>query len=240
MAWAEDTRIPVVVELFTSEGCASCPPADEALLQLERSQPVSKARVIALEEHVDYWNPQGWKDRFSSPAFSVRQSEYARVFHSDSIYTPQMVVEGQAGFVGDDVDTATSEIGKAAANQAYSLRLQPAPAPGNASVTELSIYVKHERPGKPAPADVYLAITESRLSSEVRAGENAGRRVRHSPVVRSFGVIGSIDSRPFEQVGLKSTLKFPEEWKRENLRAVVFVQDRSTRRITGAQVVDLR
>ena len=102
MIWADDGRAPVIVELFTSEGCSSCPSADNLLARLERTQPVENAHVIALEEHVDYWNQLGWKDRFSNPLFRGRQNDYARFFQTDNIYTPQMVVNGQAQFVGDD------------------------------------------------------------------------------------------------------------------------------------------
>src|SRR5580704_7781887 len=105
---AEDRRSPVVAELFTSEGCSSCPPADELLDRLERSMP--NVRVIALEEHVDYWNNLGWTDRFSSPLFRARQNEYALYFKSDSIFTPQMVVNGHVQLVGDDADRARYEI----------------------------------------------------------------------------------------------------------------------------------
>ncbi|MDQ6758585.1 MAG: DUF1223 domain-containing protein, partial [Acidobacteriota bacterium] len=88
--------VPVVVELFASEGCSSCPSADSLLARLEKTQPVENAYVIALEEHVDYWNQLGWKDRFSNPLFRGRQNDYARFFQTDNIYTPQMIVNGQA------------------------------------------------------------------------------------------------------------------------------------------------
>src|SRR5215472_12645324 len=106
---------PVIVELFTSEGRSSCPPADALLARLEHTQPVAGARVIALEEHVDYWNQLGWTDPFSAPLYRIRQNDYARLFQVDSVYTPQMVVGGQAGFVGGDADRAFHEISRAAA-----------------------------------------------------------------------------------------------------------------------------
>jgi len=100
---ANDTpRVAVLAELFTSEGCSSCPPADDLLRQLLREQPVAGVEVIAISEHVDYWNRLGWRDPFSSSQFSDRQSEYARSFGDGQIYTPQLVIDGSAAVVGND------------------------------------------------------------------------------------------------------------------------------------------
>src|SRR5262245_55537745 len=108
-------RVPVIVELFTSEGCSSCPPADEALRRLASTQPVPGVEIVAMSEHVDYWNSLGWTDPFSSAQFSQRQDEYAKAFGLDGIYTPQMVVDGREEFVGNDVGKAGRAIAGAAA-----------------------------------------------------------------------------------------------------------------------------
>src|SRR5689334_4635092 len=114
LAYAQDSRIPVIVELFTSEGCSSCPPADALLARLEKNQPVAGAEVIPLALHVDYWNHLGWADPFSSHQFSERQGEYAAVFGNDSVYTPQMVVDGVREFNGSNSSLAQEAIAKAA------------------------------------------------------------------------------------------------------------------------------
>src|ERR1700679_1178000 len=106
LAIAADRPVPVIVELFTSEGCSSCPAADSLLARLEQAEPVPGAPVGAIEEHVDYWNQLGWTDPFSSPQFRARQNDYAVAFHANNIYTPQMVVNGQTEFVGSDMTRA--------------------------------------------------------------------------------------------------------------------------------------
>jgi hypothetical protein len=238
IGFAQDRRPAVVVELFTSEACSNCPPADEMLDRLERS--VSNVHVIALEEHIDYWNNTGWTDRFSAPIFHARQNDYALFFQNTSIFTPQMGVNGHVQFVADDATRATYEINHAATSTQYAVRLQPQRSAKDPSLTDLSIYVKNNGPNKPTPSDVYLAISEDRLTSNVRSGENAGRMLRHGPVVRSFGVIGNIEARAFNEVGLKSTLKIPAEWNADHLRAVVFIQEHRSRQIIAAAVTSLK
>jgi len=239
LALAAERPVPVIVELFTSEGCSSCPAADRLLGRLEQTQPVPGAQVIGIEEHVDYWNQLGWNDPFSSPQYRARQNDYAVAFHASDIYTPQMVVNGQAEFVGSDMNEALHEIGAAAQTASTLITLGANPNSRDPELLDLAVQVSNPRSTKWRDSNVYLAVTESGLTNFVPRGENAGRTLRHSSVVRSFGVIGRVDPKGANGGQLVSTLRLPPEWKREHLRAVVFVQERGTFRITGASVVDL-
>lgn len=238
-ASADDHRVPVIVELFTSEGCSSCPPADQLLSRMEKTQPVAGVRVIALEEHVDYWNSLGWTDPFSSSQYRFRQNDYGRKFSNDNIYTPQMIVSGVAQFVGTDSDRAYQEIARAAQAQVTMIDLKAASSASDPDLMELSVQVTNPKTGKIQNSNVYLAVTETELSTNVQRGENSGRLVRHASVVRSFGVIGKIDSKGASVGSINNTLRLPREWRRENLHAVVFVQEKDSYKITGAGIADL-
>ena len=167
-------RAPVLVELFTSEGCSSCPPADRLLGLLD-------SQVIVLSEHVDYWDSLGWKDRFSSPAFTERQSSYAHAFGLDSPYTPQMVIDGAVQFTGSDARQAQAELQKAASRARTSI-----------SLVRNDAGVRIETQGPPHDADLWLALADPTASTQVKNGENKGRELKHVAVVRSLRKIASV------------------------------------------------
>jgi hypothetical protein len=239
LALAADRPVPVIVELFTSEGCSSCPAADRLLSYLDHMQPVPGAQVVALEEHVDYWNQLGWNDPFSSPQYRARQNDYAMGFRASNIYTPQMVVNGETEFVGSDTSRAYHEIELASQNATTVVGLGASANPRDPDLLDLSVQVTSSKTAKSRDSNVYLAVTENGLTTLVQGGENSGRKLRHSAVVRSFGVIGRVKPDGAKGGQLVSTLRLPHEWKRENLRAVVFVQERETHHITGASVLNL-
>ncbi len=225
-------RTPVVVELFTSEGCSSCPPADSLLLRLERTPPNLNIEVIALSEHVDYWNQLGWQDRFSSPAFTARQQEYGRAFRMENVYTPQMVVDGQTELLGSDAPRATQEIQKAAQGPKAIVEMSLL------SAESLRLKVESLPPGT-QEADILLAVTEAELESSVQRGENSGRQLRHTGVVRSLVSLGRLDTKKAGAYSADIALKLRPEWRRENLKLVLFVQDRGSHRILGAATLRL-
>lgn len=228
------TRTPVVVELFTSEGCSSCPPADELLSRMARQQPIENVEVIALEEHVDYWNELGWVDPFSSGEWTARQQVYAGVLGNGNAYTPQMVVDGKTEFVGSQSRKAWQAVQRAAAEQKARVTLRPGSSPDSGTAKlSVSITKLPETPGRDT-AEVWLAITETGLHSAVKRGENAGEDLRHAAVVRSIRKIGEAKAGGETSFSGDATVPLRAEWKRENLHSVVFVQEKRSRRILGA------
>jgi hypothetical protein len=235
---------PVIVELFTSEGCSSCPPADDVIASLAKTQPVPGAEIIALGEHVDYWNRLGWTDPFSSSEFSRRQREYSSAFASDEVYTPQMIVDGEAEFVGSNMAKARAAIAHAASLPKATVEIGRAENQGSAkrgaNSLKLAVSVNHLPAAKPGDtADVMLALTQDGLSSNVARGENGGRRLIHDAVVRQLSVIGRINLEEGGSFSAAPVINIPGDWNRKSVHVVVFVQERSSRRVLGAASTNL-
>ena len=225
-----NSRTPVLIELFTSEGCSSCPPADELLQKLDRSQPVSGAEAIVLSEHVDYWNDIGWTDPYSSHEYSERQDAYARRFRLDTVYTPQMVVDGRVELVGSNERRALQAIENASKTEKAEVKLSPARVAGD---KQISVHVE----AGPLPAssgasgaDVFLATADESDESHVARGENAGRTLTHVAVLRHLERVGSVSGTKGFSQDVKLRL---DPAAARNLRIVAIVQESPTGRVWG-------
>jgi len=206
-------RAPVLVELFTSEGCSSFPPADRLLERLD-------AQAIVLSEHVDYWDRLGWKDRFSSHVFTERQEAYAREFGVDGPYTPQMVVDGAAQFVGNDARSADDEIAKAARSPKVRIQL-----------ARTGTGIRIEIDGPPNRAEIWLVVADNSALSQVAAGGNKGHELHHVAVVRSLRKIGSLKRGG----SFGGEVALPAGAAAQ--RIVVFLQEPGQARVLGAAVI---
>jgi hypothetical protein len=233
-------RKPVVVELFTSEGCSSCPPADALLQKLETQQPIAGAEIIALEEHVDYWNHDGWIDPYSSPEWTERQQDYATLFKNDA-YTPELVVDGRSQFVGNNAREADVEIRTAARNAKTVVAIAPGKPDASGSQRFAVSVGKLEGNKFLDVAEVWLAVTEDALHSSVSRGENAGHVLHHVATLRSLHKIGVVDANGGSvSFTVDPEVKFNSHWDVENLHVIVFVQKRKSREILGAASIKIK
>lgn len=206
-------RAPVLVELFTSEGCSSCPAADRLLEKLD-------PQAIVLSEHVDYWDHQGWKDPFASHAFTARQESYSRILSVEGVYTPQMVIDGDREFVGSDGRRATEAIAKAIRRKKAEVRL-----------SRMDAGLQVEISAAPGSADVFLAVADDSATSQVAAGENSGRSLHHVAVLRSLQKIGSVKRGG----GFSRLVELPRGAASQ--RAIVFVQESGPGKVCGAAML---
>ena len=230
----EAARRPVLVELFTSEGCSSCPPADALLQQLEQQQPVAGAEIIAIEEHVDYWNHDGWLDPFSSPEWTQRQQSYVALLKADA-YTPELVVNGRRQFVGNNAREAELEIENAAGGLKTEVTIASGGA-GSKGSKQFSVSVgKMEQKTAGDVAEVWLAVTEDGLHSSVNRGENSGHVLHHVATLRSLQRIGVAGANGASaSFTAEPVVKFNSHWNVESLHVTVFVQEKKSRQILGA------
>ena len=225
-------RVPVLLELFTSEGCSSCPPADSLLEALDMNQPVAGANIIVLSEHVDYWDEGGWKDPFSSAALTSRQRNYGRRFHLEGVYTPQIVVDGQAELVGSRGSQVREAIEKAARRPKAPLDIGLA---GRDS-TSLTVQIGFQSMGG-SDGTVFVALAESHVESQVGGGENSRRHLRHVAAVRALIPAGTV--RAGESFSKQVKLSIPPGTGKGGWRVVAFVQERSSGRVLGATQLSL-
>jgi hypothetical protein len=206
-AGADTPRAPVLVELFTSEGCSSCPPADHLLESLD-------PQAIVLSEHVDYWDGLGWRDPFSDHANTRRQEAYARGFGIEGPYTPQMVIDGAAEFVGNDTRRAMDEMARARSREKIGVHL---------ARTAAGVQVRIDPAAR--AADVWLALADDSGTSQVAAGENKGRRLHHVAILRSLRKIGAVKPG----AGFDLNVHVPPDTG----RVIVFLQDGGLGKVYG-------
>lgn len=230
---AADTHAatPVLVELFTSEGCSSCPPADEWLQRMDAAQPLPGAQLIVLSEHVDYWNHDGWKDPYSSSLVTQRQSDYVRALGLQTPYTPQVIVDGATDLHLTDDQQTEQTLQQAAASPKVSVRITSATLdPANPSVVRAHVEVDGGSAGE--NADIYAAIALSHAESQVLRGENSGKHLTHVAVVEQLTKIGKMEKGKTFSRDIEIKLKPGTDPK--NIRLVVFAQKSGPGKVLGA------
>jgi hypothetical protein len=221
----------ILVELFTSEGCSSCPPADALLQKMDASQPVAGGQVIVLSEHVDYWDHDGWKDPNSSPALTDRQSSYVRALGLSTAYTPQLIVDGTREMRAGDPHQMGQILREAAATPKVPVRISTVSVDaGSPAVLRMHIeadgnFAKHN-------ADVYVVVALERVESQVLHGENGGRHLTHVAVVQQLTKIGRLPRG--KTFGEDVQLKLKPGTDPKNVRLVAFVQEPGPGRLLGA------
>ncbi|HZC65861.1 MAG TPA: DUF1223 domain-containing protein [Candidatus Dormibacteraeota bacterium] len=187
---------PVVLELFTSEGCSSCPPADVLLSDLQNKPIIGGTDVIAFEEHVDYWNSGGWNDAFSSHQWTQRQADYQAAFGRSpaGIYTPQLVVDGNHEVIGSNAANVLALVMAESKQPKISVKIAPAASQKGMQAFTVTAGSATDS-ALPADAEVFLAVTETGLHSSVTAGENSGKALQHAAVLRRMEKIGAIRAK---------------------------------------------
>lgn len=222
---------PVLVELFTSQGCSSCPPADRLLSRL-----AGEDDVIPLAYHVDYWNYIGWQDPFSKSAWSERQRSYARSLGHGRVYTPQLVVDGASDCVGSDADAVERQIAEARRRGSRArLTLDLSAGAGSSRIqADLKATVS---PG--SPLELKAAIFENGLETAVSRGENARRTLHNDFVVRRLERWGTLEAGATSWSSGRREIVLEPEWNVDRLGVAVFAQDPERRTIHGAAVASL-
>jgi hypothetical protein len=224
---------PILIELFTSEGCSSCPPADAWLKQMDVTQPIPGAQAIVLSEHVDYWNHDGWTDPYSSAFFTDRQSAYVRALQGSSPYTPEMVVNGETEVQLSDQAQITKVLVGAAKAQQLPVAIDGLKIEGASLHAHIDIDGATSRHN----ADVYAVVALNHAESKVLRGENGGRQLMHAAVALELVKVGKLEKgKPFSR---DFQAKIKPGVDPNNLRLVVFVQESGPGPVLGAAVKEV-
>jgi hypothetical protein len=228
---ATRTTTPILIELFTSEGCSSCPPADAWLQRLDAAQPIPGAQAIVLSEHVDYWNHDGWKDPFSSPLLTERQNEYARSLGLSSPYTPQLIVNGKNELQLTDTEQVSKVLLHAAKASPVPITIA-AISVGAASPSSLRALIVADGTAQKHSADIFAVLALDHAESQVLHGENGGRHLTHVAVAQDVVKIGRLEKGKTFTGDYQARLKPGQDPNK--LRLVVFIQDSGPGEVLGA------
>ncbi|MGA2857825.1 MAG: DUF1223 domain-containing protein [Candidatus Sulfotelmatobacter sp.] len=222
---------PVLVELFTSEGCSTCPPADALLAKIDAGQPIAGAQLIVLSEHVDYWDHDGWKDPNSSAQLTERQNSYEQVLKRESPFTPQLIVDGTTSPHINDPGGIGDALRKAAAAPKIPVRIgEVAVDPGIPAV--LRVHVETDADSDSRSADVFVAVAFNRVESQVLKGENGGKHLVHVAVVNQLIKIGKLPKGKSFSADVR--VKLTPGTDPKNLRLIAFVQEPGPGKLLGA------
>jgi hypothetical protein len=195
----------VLVELFTSEGCSSCPPADDLLRKIDGKHTSDGKLLVGVSEHVTYWDHGGWKDPFDSDTITDRQKRYGERFHLDSVYTPQMIINGKVQLVGSDAKAFLQAIGNVQAEQAATVKIVSTKVEGNAVVMVVSVAGQLPRRG----ADLFTVVAQDETTKNVTAGENKGQTLVNAAVARSYEKAATIHTAGETTV----RVRLSDDWK---------------------------
>lgn len=216
----------VLVELFTSEGCSSCPPADNLLAVLDRQRNYHGIPVVVLSEHVDYWDHEGWRDPFSSPDWTQRQNNYNERFHLESIYTPQMVIDGTQQVNGSDGPKIAHALESAAVHTSrISIEIKNATWSGDTLQATVNV-PEAEVKG----ANLYAVLADDQDTSDVKKGENAGHTLTNVAVARVLRKVGKLQGPYSGQI----QISLPRGVQRGKMRLIVFAQKGENGEVLGA------
>ena len=220
-------KTPILMELFTSEGCSSCPPVDEWVARLDAAQPVPGAQIIVLSEHVDYWDHDGWKDPFSSAALTERQEGYVRMLGASDVYTPQVILDGDEDVKPGKTEQAKQSLVKAARTPMLAVRVSSAAVASGDLTGRVEVDGTEKQGG-----DVFVAVALDKTLTDVLAGENDGKKLINVAVVRDLVKIGRLEKgKSFSQ---QFRIKLWSGADARNLRVVAFVQEPGLGKVVGA------
>ena len=229
-ALARAQKTPILMELFTSEGCSSCPPADNWVERLDAAQPLAGAELIVLSEHVDYWDHDGWKDPYSSPQWTARQKGYVTMLGLSDAYTPQIILDGNVEVRPANAQQTKQSLEKAAGAQMMAVRIDGAALASG----ELTGRVEADGGAQKHSGEVYVAVALDKTLTDVLAGENDGKKLTNVAVVKDLVKIGKLErGKNFDQT---FRVKVWPGADAGNMRVVAFVQEPGQGRILGAGI----